>query len=98
MRRKGRVVKSRTDYILGSDRRIFYNMAVWDPMHNSNHFMVVGSLCGASLREHYRYLGIRTRLPLRLTGRQMRTRADKIFSELRRAFPKPDKQAARHNS
>ena len=28
----------------------------------------------------------------------MRTRADNIFSELRRAIPKPDKWAARHNT
>ena len=34
MRRKGQVVRSRTDYILGTDRRLFKNVAVWDPRHN----------------------------------------------------------------
>ena len=46
MRRQGRVVRSRTDYILGSDRQIFHNVTVWDPSHNSDHFMVVGSMHG----------------------------------------------------
>ena len=96
-RRRGRVVRSWTGYILGSDRRVFHNVAVRDPRHNSNHFMVVVSLHGASLRKHSGYLGIRTCLPLRLPGRKTRTRADKIFAELRRAVPKPDKRVAHHN-
>ena len=52
-RRQRRVVRSRTNCILGSDRPIFQNMAVRDPRYNSDHFMVVGSLHRASLREHY---------------------------------------------
>ena len=43
-RRQGRVVRSWMDYILGSDRRILQNVAVQELRHNSNHFMVVGSL------------------------------------------------------
>ena len=97
-RRQGRVVRSRMDYILGSGRWIFQNVAVWIPRHNSDHFMVVGSLHGSSPREHSRYLGSRTRLPLRPPGRQTRTRADKLFTELRRAVPKPDKQAPHQKS
>ena len=45
--RKGRVVRSWTDYILGSDCRIFQNVSVRDPRHTSDQFMVVGCLCGA---------------------------------------------------
>ena len=37
MRRKGQVVRSRTDYILGTDRRLFKNVAVRDPQHNTDH-------------------------------------------------------------
>ena len=51
--RQGRVVRSQTDYILGSDRWIFQNMAVRDQRYNYDYFMVVGSLHRASLREHY---------------------------------------------
>ena len=35
--RKGREVRSRTDYILGTYRRLFRNAAVRDPQHNSDH-------------------------------------------------------------
>ena len=97
MRRQGRKVRSRTGYILRSDRRIFQNMNVRDPRHNSYHFMVVGSLSGASLMEHSNYLGGRTRLPLRLSRRQTRTRAEELFAELQHAIPKTEKRSAHHN-
>ena len=91
-------MRSRIDYILGYDRQIIQNVAVGDPRHNSNHFMVMGCLRGASPREHLRYLRQWMRLPLRLTGRQTRMRGDKIFAKLRSAMLNPDKQAAHHNS
>ena len=50
--------------ILGSNRWNFQNVAVRYPRHNSDHFVVMGCLRGASLREHLRYLGRRTCLPL----------------------------------
>ena len=40
----GRVVWFQTDYILVSNRQIFKNVAVWDPMHNSDHLMVLRCL------------------------------------------------------
>ena len=49
MRRQGQVVRSRTDYILGTDRRLFQNVAVQDPRHNTDHYMVLGCLPGAPL-------------------------------------------------
>ena len=49
---QGRVFRSRTDYILGSDCKIFQNVPVQGPRHNSKHFMVMGSVCGASSREN----------------------------------------------
>ena len=54
--RQGREVRSQTYYILGSDCRIFQNVAIWYLRHNSNHLMVVGCLHGASPRYHLRYL------------------------------------------
>ena len=39
---KGRYVRSRIDYILGTDRRLFRNVSVPDPRHNSDHYMVLG--------------------------------------------------------
>ena len=98
MRQQVSVVRTQTDYILGSDCRVFHNVAIRDPRHNSDYFIVVGDLCGAYLREHSNYLRSRIRLPLCPTGRKTRTRADKLFSELRCSVPKPDKQLACHNS
>ena len=79
MRRQGRLVRSRTYYILGSNHRIFQNVAARDPRHNSNHCMVVGSLHGSSPREHSDFLGSSTCLPLRPPGRQTRTRVTNYF-------------------
>ena len=90
-------MRSRIDYILGYDRQIIQNVAVRDPRHNSNHFMFMGCLHGASPRNQLRYLGRWMRLPLRLPGRQTRMWVDKIFAKLRSAMPKPDKQAVHHN-
>ena len=42
MVREGKVVRSRTDYSLGTDRSLFRNVSVQDPRHNTDHFMVVG--------------------------------------------------------
>ena len=39
-----REVRSRTDYILEMDLRLFWNVAVRDPRHNSDHYMVLGCL------------------------------------------------------
>ena len=61
MRRKGQVVQSWTDYILGMDSRLFRNVAFWDPRHNSDHYMVLGCLPSAPLLETKRYLGGRKR-------------------------------------
>ena len=67
MLQKGREVRSRTDYILGTDRRLFRNVAVRDPRHNSDHYNVLGYLPSAPPTEHRRYLGGRKRWPVTLS-------------------------------
>ena len=62
---KGREVRSRTDYILGTDRRLFRNVTVRDPRHNSDHYMVLGCLPSAPLIETKQYLGVLKRWPVR---------------------------------
>ena len=49
---EGKVVRSQTDYLLGSDRSLFRNVSVRYPQHNTNHFMMVGCLRSAPEREH----------------------------------------------
>ena len=61
-----REVRSWTEYILGSDRRIFQNMAVQDLRRNSDNSMVLGCLHLSSLMEHSHYLRHRTCLPIRM--------------------------------
>ena len=56
MVREGKMVRSRMDYILGTDRSLFRNVSVRDPRHNTDHFMVVGCLRSALEREHARYI------------------------------------------
>ena len=46
----GREVRYRTDYILGTDRRLFWNVSIWNPRHNSDHYMVLDFLHSAPLR------------------------------------------------
>ena len=95
MLQKGREVQSRTDYILGTDRRLFGNVSVQDPWHNSDHYMVLGCLPSASLTEQKRYLGGRKRWPMRPPTKP--TRVDKVFAALRRAVPKAQPRPARQN-
>ena len=96
MVRLGREVRSQTDYILGTDRRLFRNLAIWDPRHNSDHYMVLGCLRSAPLREHTLYLWCLARLPLRPPTTP--TRKDGLFVALRRAIPKPKSREARKNT
>ena len=95
MVREGKVVRSRTDYILGTDCRLFYNITVRDPRHNTDHYMVLGCLHSASEREHTKYLTGRKRLPLQPPSAP--TREDGIFAALRRAVPKPQARERRKN-
>ena len=37
MVRGGKALRSRTDYLLGTDRSLFRNVAVQDPRYNSDH-------------------------------------------------------------
>ena len=89
-------MRSRTDYILGTDRRLFRNVFAWDPRNNSDHYMVLGCLRSSPLRENSEYFGRTKRLPLRLPT--ILTREDGIFAFLRRDFPKPKAWDARENA
>ena len=57
-------VRSRAHYIFGMDRHMFQNVAVRDPRHNTDHYMVLGCLRRVTLRENKFYLGSKMQLPL----------------------------------
>ena len=92
MLRKVREVRSRTDYILGTDRCLFGNVSVRDPRHNLDHYMVLGCLPSASLTEHKRYLGGSKRWPMRPPTKP--TQVDKLFAALQRAVSKAQPRVA----
>ena len=96
MRRKGQVVRSWTNYILGTDRRLFKNVSVQDPQHISDHYMVLGCLTSAPLSETKRYLGGRKWWPVRPPIEP--SRPDTLFAALRRAVPRPKPREARRNA
>ena len=95
MVREGKVVRSGPDYILGTDRRLFWNVSIQDPRHNTHHYMVLGCLCSAHKRKHTKYLTGRKQLPLRTPSDP--TQEDRIFAALRRAVPKPNARERREN-
>ena len=64
MVREWKAIRSRTDYLLGTDRSHIRNVAVRYPRYNSDHYMVVGLLRGGTKREHIRYIAGRRWMPL----------------------------------
>ena len=96
MQRKGQVVRSRTDYILGTDSLLFRNVAVRDPRHNSDHYMVLGCLSSAPLLKTKRYLGGSKCWPVRPPTEP--SRPDTLFADLQRAVPNPKPREARRNA
>ena len=85
MVRAGREVRSRTDYILGTDRPLFRNVTIRHPHHNLHHYLVLGCLRGAPLMEQFEYFGRLKQLPLRPLTTP--TREDSLFAALRRDVP-----------
>ena len=92
----GRGVRSRADYLLGTDRHLFRNISARDPRYNTDHYTILGCLRSATLREHTQYLRRRKWSPLCLPGAP--TREEQLFADLRQAIPKPPVREQRHNS
>ena len=44
MIREGRELRSRMDYIMGTGRRLLWNVSVREPRYNSDHYMFLGCL------------------------------------------------------
>ena len=91
----GREVRSRTDYTLGTYHHLFWNVYVHDPMHNLDHYLVLGCLCSASL-------GNTPSTSIGASGSPFDppttpVREDGTFAALRRAVPKTKARDARKN-
>ena len=92
----GREVQYQKDNILGTYFCLFRNVAVRDPRHNLDHYLVIGCLCSSPMREHTKYLGRPKRI--RLWTLTTPTMEDGIFESLQRSILKPKPQEARKNA
>ena len=90
------MIRSQTDYLLGTDRSLFRNVTVRDPRHNSDHYMVVGHLQSGMAWEHARYIKGRRKMPLQPPKDP--TREDELFRDLQRAVPKPHEREKHRNA
>ena len=83
------MVRSFTDYVLRTDRRLFQDVAVRDLRHNSDHYMVLGCLRGDLEKELTYYLRKVCRFSLRKIRCRLASASDKLFSYLNTQIPKP---------
>ena len=91
-----RGVRSWADYILETERHLFRNMSVQDPKHNSDHYLILGCLRSAILREHENCLWRSTRHPL--CNPTTPTKWGGIFVSLRWTIPNTKSQEGRNNT
>ena len=84
----GREVRSRREYILGTDRILFQDAAIQDTRHHSEHYMVLGCLRGGPTKDLTGCLQKACRFPLRPLRHNLVLAPDKLFSELKTQIPK----------
>ena len=90
MIRRGRMVLSQTDYILGKDCYLLQNMSLRDAWHNTYHYLVLGYLHVAPSAEHSLYLSrriISPLCPLNAPGG-----VDRLLAELQGVTSKPPRR------
>lgn len=64
--RRGTLNRSRCDYILGTDRRLFQTVSIRDPRHySSDHYMLKARLLLSPKKSHKTHLQGRKRFPLK---------------------------------
>ena len=96
MIREGREVRSRMYYILGTDHRLFGNVSIRDPRHNSDHYMVMGLPPHRTPDgPHQVSWGAQASSP---PPTDLPTREDGIFAALRRAAPNMLARDTRNNA
>ena len=87
MHLQGRYGRPQTDHLLGMDWNLLQNVSIWNPLHNFDHYMVLGCLHSATHKENHRYLGNLRRPPLRSPGTKIRK--DRFLVDLCWDTPKP---------
>lgn len=97
MRREGKRIFSRCDYILASDPHSFRALRMKDPRYDSDHRMLLGVLKLESKKQHQRYVNTRTRFSLPIRSED-KTRADLLMEELTELIEKPARIDQRYES
>ena len=96
---EGRTLRSRNDYILGSDRRIFKKVCIRNPRHfASDHLALLGTIQSRTVGENRAYLRGRKAYPLQPPSRGPLSRVDSLFTELKSHVEKPTRESRRATS
>lgn len=86
---KGKLHRSRCDYIMGTDRRLFQTVSIRDPRHfSTDHLMIVAKYLVKPTACHKRYLRGQLTFPLKWPIGPM-SQADHIFDEVKQYMPHP---------
>jgi exonuclease III len=86
--REGKIIRSRCDYILGTDRRLFETVSIRDPRYfTSDHYMLVACYLISPTPSHKLYLQGRKRLPLQPPTKGPLTQVDMLFQEVKANCP-----------
>ena len=87
-----RTIRSRCDYILGTDRRLFEYVRISEPRHfSSDHYMLIGRYLVQPTKCHKHYLKGRRKFPLTV-DEQAFTEADRLMDLVLGNCPEPDPQ------
>ena len=89
IQRYGQEVRSWTEYIIGTDCRLFQDVDVRYMRHHSDHYMVLSCLRADPAKELTVYLCKARRFPLRPLYSDLASDPDEIFSEIKTQIPKP---------
>ena len=86
--------RSRTDYITGTDRRLFQSVRITQlSQFSSDHYAIVAKFLTKPSKCHYRYLRGRKQFPLTASKWGPLTQADSLFQDVCHQCPPPP----RHN-
>ena len=96
MHRRGRELRSQTNYILVTDCRLLQNVAVRDARHNTYHYLVLGFLRGSVPAAHLQYLRKRNCFPIKLPTTP--DGVDRLFYELRGGMTNPHRLEHLHQA
>jgi hypothetical protein len=95
MQQRERIIMSRCDYILSTDRRIFSNVTIREPIHyTTDHYMILGILLSEPMKAHRSYINGRKRYPLHPHKWGPKTKTDALFEDLKGSIkqnPKRDR-------